>query len=152
MIASLLARFNPVGPVGLLVTQQTALTANPDLGLFVSLPLPAVISEQGRVNVFRLALVAIPLPDPIPIPLLTANMGFALARQSFITTVRIPEMNAFLNTNPGYYNTRFQVMRRRVAGGGTVHEVEFLQTSIVNANSEIVTLEEDREFLESLLP
>jgi hypothetical protein len=116
------------------------------------MPLAAVLAEQTRVDAFRLALVAIPLTDPIPPALLTSNSGFATARQTFITATRIPEMDFFLMTNPGYYNTRFQVLRLRVAGSGTVHQVNFFQKAISDAAVERADLVAQRAFLESLLP
>lgn len=150
--ASLLARFNSVGPTGLLVTEQNALNANPDLPSFPSMPLAAVLAEQARIFAFQTALAGIPVTDPPPPALLTSNQAFALARQSFISTVRIPEMDGFLLTTPGYYNTRFQLLRLRVAGNGTVHKVNFFQSAIAAAPAERADLLAQRALLESLLP
>lgn len=152
LIASLLARYNPAGPSGFLVVQQAALTSNPDLSSFPSNPLAAVLAEQARVDAFRTALVAIPMTDPVPPSLLTANQAAATARQSFITTVRIPEMDSFLNVMPGYYNSRYNILRRRIAAFGTVHEVKFYQQVIGDAPAKKADLMAQRAFLESLIP
>ena len=128
--ASLLARYNAVGPTGLLVTQRTALLANPDLAAFASDPLTEVNNEIARIQAFQAALALIPISTPVPPVLLTLNQVAALARQAYIVPVRIPEMNQFLNVDPGYYNIRFMILRRRVADSGTVHEVAFYQDMI----------------------
>jgi hypothetical protein len=152
LIASLLARYNPVGPAGILVDEETALNNNPDLALFPSNPLPQVLAEQTRVNAFRLALVAIPIGNQVPAALLTPQVPLATARKTYITGTRVPEMDSFLNVTPGYYNTRFDTMKTRIGSAGMLREVKFLQDSIVSANTEKTNLIAQRGFLESLLP
>ncbi len=152
LIASLLARFDPSGPSGFLVVQETALNSNPDLGSFVSLPLAAVTAEKARVDAFRVALAAIPVGDQVPSALLTPETAKATARKTFITGTRIPEMDGFLNTSPGYYNTRLSVLQLRLENPGTVHEITFYNDAIVNAQTEITALEAQIETLSALLP
>lgn len=152
LIDSLLARYNPAGPSGFLVIQQQALEANPDLPAFSSDPLAAVMAEKARVDVFRVALQAIPPDDPVPPDLLMSNQAAAMARKDFVMNVRIPEMDSFLQTSPGYYNTRYSILCRRIAGRGTVHEVRFYRQVIEEAPAEKAELMAQRSFLESLIP
>ncbi len=150
---SLKARFDSTGPSGILLDQETALNANPDLGDFTSDPLTAVINEKARIDTFLLALAPIPITDKIPPALLTLNQTAATARQTFLTGTRTVEMDSFLNTDPGYYNTRFETTRLRVEGGGSVHQINFYIDQINNViPTKIAALEAQREFLETLLP
>lgn len=152
LLASLNARYDSLGPSGLLVDEEAALNANPDLLLFTSDPLGQITAEKARITAFITAINAVPLNTAIAPATLTANQTAAIARQTYITGTRIPEMGTFLNTTPGYYNTRFQILRLRVAGSGTLQQVNFLQQAIVNANAEKVELQAQRTFLVSLLP
>lgn len=152
LIASLKARFDSTGPSGLLLTEEAALNSNPDLALFASNPLGKIAAEKARITAFIAAINAVPLNTAIPPATLTANQTAVTARQTYITATRIPEMNGFLNTTPGYYNTRFQTLRMRIAGSGTFQQVIFLQQAIANSNADKVALQTQRAFLESLLP
>lgn len=135
------------------MTEETNLNLNPDVGVFPSDPLAAVIAEKARVDAFRLALVAIPIGDQVPSSLLTPEAAAVTARSTFITATRIPEMDGFLLTTPNYYNSRFEVLRLRVAGSGTLQEINFL-TELINVTipAERADLEAQRELLEALLP
>jgi hypothetical protein len=152
LIASLKARFDSTGPSGILLQEEAALNSNPDLPLFTSNPLAAIAAEKARITAFITAINAVPLNTAIPPATLTANQIAVTARQSYLTGTRIPEMNGFLNTTPGYYNTRFQTLRFRVEGSGTLQQVNYLQQSIVNTNAEKTELYTQRAFLVSLLP
>lgn len=152
LLSSLQARFDSTGPSGILLTEEAALNSNPDLPLFTSNPLAAIAAEKARITAFITAINAVPLNTAIPPATLTANQTAVTARQTYITGTRIPEMNGFLNTTPGYYNTRFQTLRLRVAGSGTLQQVIFLQQAIANANAEKAALFVQRAFLVSLLP
>lgn len=152
LLASLNARFNSLGPSGILLDQEAALNANPDLPQFTSNPLGAITAEKARITAFITAINSVPLDTAISPATLTANQTAAMARQTYITGTRIPEMGTFLNTTPGYYNTRFQTLRLRVAGSGTLQQVTFLQQSIVNSTADKAALLVQRAFLVSLLP
>lgn len=152
LLASLNARFDSLGPSGLLVDEEAALNANPDLPAFTSDPLGAVQAEKARITAFITAINSVPLDTAVAPATLTANQTAALARQTYIMATRIPEMGTFLNTTPGYYNTRFEVLRLRVAGSGTLQQVTFLQQSITNSNAQKAILQTQRAFLVSLLP
>jgi hypothetical protein len=152
LLASLTARYNALGPSGLLVDEEAALLSNPDLPAFTSDPLGAVQAEKARITAFITAINSVPLDTAVAPATLTANQTAATARQTYITATRIPEMGTFLNTTPGYYNTRFEVLRLRVAGSGTLQQVNFLQQSITTSNAQKAALQTQRAFLVSLLP
>jgi hypothetical protein len=152
LLVSLNARFDSLGPSGVLLDEEAALTSNPDLPLFTSDPLGAVVAEKARITAFITAINSVPLDTAIAPATLTANQTAATARQTYITGTRIPEMATFLNTTPDYYNTRFQTLRLRVAGSGTLQQVNFLEQAILDATAEKAALQVQRAFLVSLLP
>jgi hypothetical protein len=152
LLNSLKARYDSTIPSGILLGEEAALNANPDLAQFASDPLGELAAEKSRITAFITAINAVPMNTAIPPATLTANQTAATARQTYLTGTRIPEMGTFLNTTPGYYNQRFQTLRMRVAGSGTLQQVNFLQQSIADAAVEKAALLAERAFLVSLLP
>lgn len=150
LISSLKARFNPVEIKGFLVTQEAALTGNPDLNLFTGDPLNAVQIEKTRISDFLASLAGISEGDPIPLDVLNSNEAAASARKSFLLGTRIPEINSFLASSPGYHGDRFKIIIFRIGLTGTVHEIQFLQSAISSALAEKDTLLSQKTFLESL--
>jgi len=150
--ACLLARYDSSGPLGILVAEVAAISANPDLSQFPSNPVAAATSEEARIQLFLTNLASVPPMMPVPALLLSTNAALATARKSYLQSVRIPEMSPFLNTNPGYYGIRFAILRRRVAGSGTAVETAFLQKAMSDAAVETADLQAQRAFLVGLLP
>jgi len=150
--ACLTARYDPHHHSGILKTEEAAILSNPDLLIFPINPLTEVQTEIIRITTFLNNLDSIPVTDPIPPVILTANQAAATNRQTYINTTRIPEMTTYLNTTPGYYTVRYEMLKFRVTGSGTLQEVNFWQGQIVYLNRQKQDLLTQKTTLEALLP
>jgi hypothetical protein len=152
LVTCLTARYNPATTLGILKTQEIAIAANPDLLLFPINPLTKVQAEIIRITTFLNNLASIPVTDPIPPVILTANLTAATNRQTYLNNTRIPEIDTYLNTTPGYYTVRYEMLKFRVSGSGTLQEVNFWQGQIVYLNRQKQDLLTQKATLEALLP